>query len=528
MSVSSVSKISVILLVVGLAVGGGGGYVVSSSLMQSRIVEYEAEIADLTSEVSSLASTVSDLEAEKSDYETQLSNLEAQVSSSEAQVSSLEAEVSALESQITSLEDEVSDLEIELSEGQIIISEYETQIAYLESQFSSLQEVIKNYVPVAFTIGMTATSIKSLNKVQAVATIAKEDINEYCQKESLPFTFKFNVSSNFGDPNYAVENTIDFYNKGVNLVVGHETNRETSLSLQYVNTHDMLMISSSATAQDLAMPDDNLFRTCPSYLAHTVVMAESIASWGIKAVVVIQRGDDWGDGIYHAFKNELENRGGLIYKRIRYDVETTNFGAHMNQAEAAALEAVDEYGGDFVAVVLISLDEADNIVGFAKYYGTLYNLFWFGSESTAHNSKLFKNIPEEADKLKVFSPLVAQEENEVYARFAGDYFSVMGQEPDFYASAMYDACWLYALSIIKAWVSDTSVVKQELPEIAANYYGASGWLRLNEDGDRNAVDYEIWGYSVEDGQTVDVVYGYYDAIEGRVTWFEETGVSPPG
>ena len=528
MSVSSISKISVILLIVGLVVGGGGGYVVSSSLIQSRIAEYEAEISDLTSEVSSLNSSVSDLEAEISDYETQLSDLEDQVSSSEAQVSSLEVEVSALESQISSLEDEVADLESELSEGQSTISDYEDQIAYLESQISSLQKVLEKYVPDTFTIGMTATSIQSLDRVQAVASIAKEDINEYCQKEDLPFMFEFNVSNNYGDPNYAVENTIWFNNLGVNLIVGHETSRETSLSLNYVNTHDMLMISPSATAQELAEPGDNLFRTCPTHLAQTVVMAESAASWGINAVVVIQRGDEWADSVYYAFKDEFETRGGVIYKRIRYEVGTINFGGYMNQAEAAAVTAMDEYGEERVAIVLISLDEADNIVGFSRNYGNLYDLYWFGSESTARNSKLFKNIPEEAEKLKVFSPLVAQEENEVYIQFAEDYSSITGEEPDFYDSAMYDACWLYALSIANTWVSDTSFVKQELPMIAANYYGASGWLRLNEDGDRSAVDYEIWGYGLEDGQVVDVVYGHYDALNGNVTWFENTGINPPG
>jgi len=527
MSMGSVSKISVILLIVGLAIGGGGGYVLSSNSMQSRIDEYEVEISDLMSEVSSLISTVSDLEAEKSDFETQLSNLEDQISSYEAQVSGLEDQVSTLGSQILSLEDEVSDLESELNVGQNIISDYENQIIYLESQISSFRKVLEKYLPETFTIGVTATSIASLNRVQTVATIAQEDINEYCQNEGLPFTFEFMVLSNFGDPNEAVENTIRFRDMGINLLIGHETNRETSLSLQYVNTHDMLMISPSATAQELAVIGDNLYRTCPTYLAHTFVMAESLANWGIKSVVVLQRGDEWGDSIYNAFKQELEARGGVIFKRIRYEASTTNFGAYMNQAEASALTAVGEYEKDHVAVVLISLDEADNIVNLAKYYSTLYDLYWFGSESTAHNSKLFNSVPTEADKIKIFSPQVTIEENELYAKFAVDYYSVMGQQPDFYSSAMYDACWLYALAIINGWLYETSFVKQGIPIIAENYHGASGWLRLNEEGDRYTVDYKIWGYGQEDGKTIDVVYGYYDALNAQVMWFEDTGINPP-
>ncbi|MDH5770444.1 MAG: ABC transporter substrate-binding protein [Candidatus Bathyarchaeota archaeon] len=528
MSVGSVSKISVILLIVGLAVGGGGGYVLSSNLMQSRIDEYETEISDLMSEVSSLNSTVSDLEAEKSDYETQLSNLEDQISSYNAQITGLEAQVLALGVQISSLEDEVSDLESELSYGQNMISDYEDQIAYLQSQVSSLQDVLESYVPDTFTIGMAASSLQSLEKVQTVATIATNDINEHCLIEGVPFTFEFKVLCNYDDPDEAVENTIFFNSIGVNLIVGQETNRETSLSLQYVNTHEMLMISPSATAQELAKTSDNLYRTCPTYLAQTIVMAESLVNWGANAVIVIQRGDEWADGIYSAFLNEYEKRGGVIYKRIRYDAGTTNFGGHMNQAEAAALEAVNEYGGNNVAIVLISLDEADNIIDFAKYYNTLYSLYWFGSESTAKNLNLFKNIPQQVNKLKVFSPLVTQEENDMYEKFAEDYSSIMGKVPDFYTSAMYDACWLYALSIVKTWTAEISYVKQELPSIAENFYGASGWLRLNEEGDRYAVDYEIWGYGLDDGALVNVIYGYYDAKDGEVTWFEDTGISPPG
>ncbi|MFB0557614.1 MAG: ABC transporter substrate-binding protein [Candidatus Bathyarchaeia archaeon] len=528
MSESSLSKISVLLLIVGLAVGGGAGYVVSSNLMQSKVDEYEAEISDLTSEVSSLTSTISNLETEKSNFEKQLSDLENQVSSSETQISSLETQISNMEDQISALTDEISELEFQLSEEQSTVGDYESQIAYLESQVASMQRVLENYVPDTFTIGLTAFSMESLIKVQAVANITKEDINEYCHEKGIPFTFEFVVLNNYGEVNEAVENTILFKNMGINVVVGHETFRETSLSLQYANTHDMLLISPSATAQELAIPGDNLFRTCQSDLAHTVVMAESLDSWGIEAVVVIQRGDEWGDGVYEAFEDEFKTRGGVIHKRIRYDVDTTGFGGYLNQAEAAALNAVDEYGEDRVAIVLISRGEAVSIVGLTRGYGTLYNLYWFGSNNIAHNSKLFKNIPEDVDKLKLFSPHVTQEENEVYTRFSDKYYSIMGYEPDFYTSAMYDACWLYALSIIKTWVSEASFLKQELPDIAENYYGASGWLRLNEDGDRYAVDYNIWGYGLEDDQVVDVVYGYYDSIKGQVSWFEDAGINPPG
>jgi branched-chain amino acid transport system substrate-binding protein len=527
-SLGFISKISVVLLVVGLVVGGGAGYLTTSNMLQSKIRGFETQIAELGSEISSLTSTISNLESEKSNYETEISNLETTVSSLEAQVSGLEDQASASATQISALTSQISDLGSELDEAYGKISDYEGQVEYLESQVSSIQSVLETYVPDVFKIGMTATSRDSLAKVETVAAIAKRDINDYCLDEELPFTFDFMAVSNYDEANQAVENTIMFNSLGINLIVGHETSVECSLSLSYVNSHNMLMLSPSARGRELTIPGDNLFRTCPSEFAGTIVMAEALTSWGIRAVIVVQRGDAWGDGVYDIFKKEFEARGGVIFKRIRYDAATTAFGGIMNQVEAAAYEAVGEYGADRVAVQLISLNEAAKIIDFAKYYPTIYELYWFGSENIARNAQLFKSNPVQADKLKLFSPLVTQEENEKYAQFALDYYSAMKVEPDFYASAMYDACWLYALSIIKTWTADTSFVKLELPRIAENYYGASGWCRFNNYGDRYTVDFELWGYGTKDGQTIDVKYGYYDSADGEVTWFTNAGINPPG
>ena len=522
------SKISILLLAVGLVVGGGAGYLATSNMLQSKISGLETQISELDSEISSLTSTISNLESEKSNLETEISNLETTVSSLEAQISSLEDQASASATQISSLTSQISDLESELDEAYGTISDYEDQVEYLESQVSSIQSVLETYIPDVFKIGMTATSRDSLAKVETVAAIAQTEINDYCSDEGLPFTFEFMVVSNYGEANQAVENTIMFNSLGINLVVGHETSVECSLSLGYVDSHNMLMLSPSARGRELTIPGDNLFRTCPSEFAGTIVMAEALTSWGIRAIIVIQRGDTWGDGVYDSFKNEFETRGGVIFKRIRYDAAITTFGGIMNQAETAAQEAIGEYGADRVAIQVISLNEVEKIIDFARYYPTIYDLYWFGTENTARNAQLFENNPEQADKLKIFSPLVAQEENEKYDQFALDYYSVMEVEPDFYASAMYDACWLYALSIIKTWTADTSFVKLELPQIAENYYGASGLCRFNNYGDRYAVDYELWGYGTKDGQTTDVKYGYYDSADGEVTWFTSAGINPPG
>ncbi len=510
------------LLIVGLAIGGGGGYFFLSSTYQPKIEEYEAQVTDLTSEVSSLTSTVAELETENSNYETQVSDLENEVSALNITITVCRAFSSALERRI-------SGLESKLDEAEDAISDYEEQVSELKSQISFFRSILeRQYESTPIQIGITATSTEVLLEVQAVGAIAEDDINNYCKKQEYPFTFEFIIKNNYGEAVEAVGNTREFNEMGIKLIVGHGSSSQCDLSLNYATRNDMLMLSPSADARLLAIPDDNLFRTCPTDLVQAPALAASLDSWGIEAAIVIQRGDEWGDGIYKAFKDEFEARGGVVFERIRYDPDIPTFGGTLNGAEDAAKEAIAEYGEGGVAIQIISLDEAAKMLEIVQSFPTIYNLYWFGTDSTTKYAKLFEFTPTEADHLKLFGPVVAQEDNTIYRKFRETYSAITGQIPDFYTLAMYDACWLYALSIFRTWTAEAPQVKQALPEVAEDYYGASGWCRLNEDGDRYAVDYEIWGYGLEDGKLIEVKYGYYDITDGQVTWYANTGITPLG
>jgi hypothetical protein len=85
---------------------------------------------------------------------------------------------------------------------------------------------------------------------------------------------------------------------------------------------------------------------------------------------------------------------------------------------------------------------------------------------------------------------------------------------------MYDICWIYALSILSCRTTDTSIIIKIIPNIARNYFGASGWCQLNESGDRNSSNYQIWGFGKQDHIFNSHIYGLYDSITNSVTWTE--------
>ena len=46
-------------------------------------------------------------------------------------------------------------------------------------------------------------------------------------------------------------------------------------------------------------------------------IAEMLWTWGIEAIIVIQRGDSWADGLYNIIEIDFPARGGVIAERIR-------------------------------------------------------------------------------------------------------------------------------------------------------------------------------------------------------------------
>ena len=528
-SARSISTVAIILLVVGLVIGGGGGYYFSTNISQSRISGYESQISDLTEEVSILSSTVSKLEANNSLYVSQLALLQTQISDLEELVTTHEDEISELESKVSDYEGQISSLESDLEEAEDEIADYQEWVSVLDSRLSYFRMLLESYYESnPIRIGVTISDIDKRATVQAVVQIAKDEINQYSQAEGLPFKFEFVIKDNYGSDVEAVDNIVSFNASGINLVIGHGTSSQTSLSLLHVNARDMLMLSPSANSRQLAIAGDNLFRTCPTDLVQAPILAKAIAKWGIKGLIVIQRGDEWGDGIYEAFRKEFEARGGTIVKRIRYDPAAEILGGTLNTAETAAKDAITKYGADRVAVEVIGLDEVSSMIDMAKSFPTVYGLYWFGSSGTTSKLSDFSNVATEADHLKLFGPILVQEENTEYLKFSVKYTAIMGKPPDFYASAMYDAAWLYALSVIQTWSTNTYQIKYELPLVAHDYYGASGLCRMDDYGDRLDVDHEILGYAIVNNQLKTVKYGYYDVTTGQVTWYSGLGINPPG
>lgn len=364
--------------------------------------------------------------------------------------------------------------------------------------------------------------------------IIEPDINEYLarlprrrlqRKPELEFLF----ADAEGQASVHLEMVQVFHEMGVDLIIGGRWSSQAQASLDYVNANNMLLFSPSSTSPLLAIPDDNLFRLCPDDTKQAPAIAEMLWSWGIEAVIVIQRGDAWADGIYNILETEYPARGGVILERIRYSTQVTDFSSYLATAEAEAADAVGVYGAEHVGVLIISFSEAVTIVAQAVDFPTIYGLYWFGSDGTAMLLAFLTDVPEEADHLKVFSTSPAPEYslkfNEMYDR----YFELTSQPLGYYRACDIDIAWIIVQAVLDTRSTDPTDIINVIPNVTSRYFGYSGWCLLNEAGDRYTSNYDIWGCGYVDSEPSHIKYGYYDSTTGQVFWDEDAlGFTPPG
>lgn len=360
--------------------------------------------------------------------------------------------------------------------------------------------------------------------------IIEPDINAYCAK--LP-RHRFNPPMRFDfvmvDADYSAEVHLerieDFHNAkphGVDLIIGAPWSSFAAASLDYVNENDILLFSPSSTAPQLALPDDNLFRLCPDDTKQGAAIAEMLRSKGVESIIVIQRDDQWGGGLYDVIETEFENRGGTILERIVYPTDTTDFSGYLQQAEEAAVGASP--AEEPVAIQLLSFSEVVNIVIEAENYTTIYDLGWFGSDGTTMVEALLEDAPDQAVKLKIYGTLTAPEYSLKYAEMAERFQELTDYTFGYYSACLVDIAWIIAQAVLETQSSggpplEASDIIDVIPDVASRYYGYTGWCLLNEAGDRYTSDYDIWGYGMIDGQPSSVKYGSYNSVTGEVTWF---------
>jgi len=376
--------------------------------------------------------------------------------------------------------------------------------------------------------------------VRAVAAIAEADINQYVEDLGLNMTFEFVVFSNYADGGAAVYNTMVYKLTGIDLIVGHPWSGQCLASLNFVNTNNMLLISGSSTSPSLAIPNDRLFRTSPHSGVMVTPLAEMWKTWGVDAVLTMQL-SSWRDFPSDDFEYELGIRNITSLGRIMYhrdsDEWDNDYEEKLEEANETITEAIEDFGVDRVGIQFFSWDEIVQLQTEAADYPNLIDVIWMTADEMPRSQRgMLDEAGELATQTRHFSPLFAvNETSTLYLEFFEKYYNLTEEPHGYYTAMQYDACRLLAETIIVTNSTDAGVIADNLISISETYYGLSGCLALDENGDRLPQLYDIKGfyedpdppYEYEEG-----TFGSYNGTAVEVIWdddfLEYTGITRPG
>lgn len=362
------------------------------------------------------------------------------------------------------------------------------------------------------------------------------DLNKFA--DLLGYDVTFEILNDNADAQAAVhlEKVQSFKAMDVNLVCGGRWSSQASAALSYVNENNILLWSPSSTMQTLAIPADNLYRMCPADRVQAKAVAEMLWTWGIEAIIPLQRGDAWADGLYNLVLEEYPAVGGYVHEaaRARYATEVTEFSSYLASMEEAAKDLIADYGKEHVAVWCIMFGaDGSVILTQAQDYPTIYDeIWWFGTDGTALGKVIQDNAPEQAAHVVCPSTNAAPGMSEFYLSLFERYEAVTGRTLGYYDTCAYDLFMVLMESVLQAQSTDPMDLIPLQNPIAYGTWGASGWCNLDENGDRAFTNYDIWGYTMFEGEMRHARYALYDSLLGEVTWFAEgellTGEKVPG
>jgi len=372
-------------------------------------------------------------------------------------------------------------------------------------------------------IGFLYSNTGHIDSSGPAANIAIEEVNEYVEALGLDLTFELIEECAEGEATIALEKFQSMVARGVKVVGGLNWSSQCKAVKEYADANNIVCFSDGSTSPVVAIPDDYIFRLAVTDTTQNSALAPAIYDMGIEHIIIVARNDAWGDGNYETMKELYEAEGGVVEEYLRYDASKTEFSAEAAILNDVVVQLNSQYGADKVALATWSF-EFQAIFAACKEYPALKNAVWFGSNGFGRSTTLVDENPD-AYLTTFHAMIMGTASSSRYNEFQTKYLQRSGGRlPSTYNTHVYDLVWLLCKSILEAGTYDGAIVKNVLPTVAEQYWGACGWTKLNENGDRAESSYELWTVNLNATSGLPAWYreAVYDSGSGALSW-----ITPP-
>lgn len=358
---------------------------------------------------------------------------------------------------------------------------------------------------------------------KSAITLAETEVNAFLEDADAGWTLKIVHEDSATDPVVSLEKTESLFARGIEFIIGPQASDSVSAIKEYCDSNEILVVSPSSTRIGLNKPNDFLFRFCPSDLIQGPAIARLIADDNITKVIAVYRDDAWGKGLHDATEARFEQPalGGEFIESIGYDPDAPGFDTIAATLNTEVANAKTTYGADKVGVLYIAFEE---VVQFftecAVYSSSGWDVKWYGSDGTTGSEDMITDTTTAAFSYQtgfinpIFSPTRSDKWQKVHDYVKAD----LGRSPDSYTYASYDIVWAIAYSLMAVDMYDAAAVRDVFPEVTDSLFGSSGWIILNEDGDRAPVDYDLWIIDLVDTTYEWKLVGRYAFATDSIIW----------
>jgi len=323
---------------------------------------------------------------------------------------------------------------------------------------------------------------------RAAIEFAVEEVNAFLTKAGAAWTLKVVFEDTQAQPSVALEKVQSLAARGIKFIVGPLSSGEVRNIKEYADANKILVVSHASTAPDLAF-DDYIFRFCPQDKSgQGPAIARLICDEGISTVVAVYRNDIWGTGLVGATETRFKELTGKEFaEKMPYDPSAPDF----RTLAANLASAVETCNAD--SVLYIGFEEAVNFFKEAETHSILGTIKWYGSDGTCLYPQLLDPaVGDFCVATKFTNTIFAPTKSDKYQKVHDKLVSRLGHEPDPYAYVAYDILWALTYSLLTVNKYDSEAVRAVLPTVTESLFGASGWIVLDENGDRKFGDYDLW------------------------------------
>lgn len=350
--------------------------------------------------------------------------------------------------------------------------------------------------------------------------MAVEEVNEFLKTSGAAWTLRVLFRDTEGKHDVALKRLMELAGEDIKFVIGPMFSGEVAEIKDYADANKILVVSQSSTSPALAIPDDYIFRFFPSDFMQGPAIARLMYDDGKRYVIPVWRGDAWGDGLVDAVKTRFEGLGGTFLEAIRYAPEAVEFSAKAADLASKVERAVATYGANQVGVLCIAFAEVNAFFTAAREHSVLWTVAWYGSDGTALSGAMIEDpaVAEFATATRFINPIFAPTRSDKYEKVHDKVVAELGREPDYFAYVAYDIVWALAQSLLTVNKYDSEAVREVLPDVTESIFGASGWIVLDENGDRVSADYDLWTIAYEAEEYRWKWVGTYVYATDSVTW----------